>query len=258
MKQPISIFIMDVSNSTDNNWEEIAEYVQGWEKTIHSLRTDSNQIKVHHRMGDEILFVAKNFSTAYIAAFFILLTWKFKKQTPYFGFSFGYTESNLEKIQIDSWNHPLIKRAREQNEKIKNSRIRETTMIFDIDEKIADSHQVKDSKETLNLLAQIQSKLLYDQTDQQRLICSLYSILREQKKIAHLLQKTSSTISSHYKKGQSELILQIFYKLIDTLNILQAGENAEKTEDLSTLSKEFATSIRGYMKTNFKAFYPNL
>ncbi|MGE1214050.1 hypothetical protein [Bacillus toyonensis] len=259
MKQPISVFIMDVTNSTSKgDWNELTRYLKEWESVINSWSNNETIIKAKHRMGDEILLVGNHYATAYIIAFYMEMHWKFKEQNPYFGISFGCIEEDLEHIEIDSWNHPLIKRARIANEKIKNNPNRDTSVIFDVCEEVSNFEKGKQFQDTMNLLVQLQNKLLDDQTKQQKLICSLYTIFREQKKIAQELNKTSSTISSHYRKGASEMIFKIFEQLQDTLVFMETINSEKTVEEISLKANELNNIIRGHIKRHLDRFYPEL
>jgi hypothetical protein len=88
------------------------------------------------------------------------------------------------------------------------------------------------------------------QTRIQEQVCTFYLILEQQKAVAKLLGKTAPTISSHYKKGKSEEILSVFYKLITTLDSLQEKSYSYDL-DKQALSAALMESIRNHLKINF-------
>jgi hypothetical protein len=65
-----------------------------------------------------------------------------------------------------------------------------------------------------------------------------------------LLGKTPPTISSHFKKGKSEEILSVFYKLIDTLDSLQEKSYRGHPVKPQDLSAALMKSIRNHLKIN--------
>lgn len=256
MKQPVSVFIMDVTNSTSAG-DEVTTYLKEWERDINSWGNQNIIIKAKHRMGDEILLVSNHYATAYIIAFYMQLIWRFQEQKPYFGISFGHIEGDLEAIDIEWWNHSLVKKARIANEKIKNKTSRDTSIVFNIGEEVVNYKSGNHYKNTINLFALMQSKLLGKQTVNQKLICSLYAIFGEQKRIAHELSRTSATISSHFKKGESEMVFTIFKQLQELLIILETI-NKEDKEEVSLIVEEVNTIIRAYIKSHLNRFYPQL
>ncbi len=113
LNQPVSIFIMDVTNSSsENNWNEITDYLQHWEEAIARWCNGIVPAKVSHRRGDEILFVGRHYFTAYTIAFHMSQLWKYQKQKPYFGIACGDVDENMDDIEIEIWNHPLIKKSK--------------------------------------------------------------------------------------------------------------------------------------------------
>ncbi|MCG3795979.1 hypothetical protein CON78_29965 [Bacillus toyonensis] len=259
MKHPVSVFIMDVTNSTsEGNWNELTNYLIEWESDIRSWSSKEATIKVKHRMGDEILLIADHYATAYVIAFYMSLIWKLKKQKLYFGVACGHINDNLESIEIDSWNHPLIKRARMANEKIKNDTNRDTSIIFDMYEEVANFDKANQLVENMNLLAQLQDKMISDQAPQQKLVCSLYAVFGEQKRIAQELGKTTSTISSHFRKGASEMIFKVFNQLKDSLIFMESLNDKNKQQENLLITENLIKLIREYIQEDLNRFYPEL
>jgi hypothetical protein len=261
MQNPISLFIMDVSNSSaEDNGEELSVYLDelvGW-MTCWTKELGPNKVK--HRSGDEIIFVGSGYSTAYIIAFYISQVWKFKDHKPYFGLSFGDIDKNLAEVDIEKWIHPLIKQARYANDLLKQEQIR-SIFKFELDQFYPSEnsnhysyHPFRSEFETLiNTILNLQQSILRDQTDIQKEVCSLYLIFQQQKVVGNLLGKTPPTISSHYKKGKTEDILQSFNEIINILNSLQEklyfGRDTKAMEN----SKKLIDSMRDHLKEKMKA-----
>jgi hypothetical protein len=255
MNYPISIFILDVSNSSSgdmgdeltNYLDELVNWVNAWSEKI-------GHVKVKHRAGDEIIFVGYGYSTAYILAFFISRIWKFRDHAPYFGLSFGDSDKELEEVDIEKWIHPLIKQARYANDLLKEEQVR-PLFKFELDQFYQNPffqyNQFRSEFETLiNSLISVQLIMMKGQTRIQEQVCTFYLILEQQKAVAKLLGKTAPTISSHYKKGKSEEILSVFYKLITTLDSLQEKSYSDDL-DKQALSAALMESIRNHLKINF-------
>ncbi|WP_026673292.1 sigma-70 family RNA polymerase sigma factor [Alkalihalobacterium bogoriense] len=219
MSTPISIFMMDVSNSTSKfNWNEVTNYLNNLEKAIAEWTKNCPFSIVKHRKGDEILFIAEGYTTAYIIAYYTRLLWEYPEQPPYFGMTFGDVEEDPRKIDIETWNHPLFKKTRmalETEKKIgrpKGISIHLHPSFFSL------PLEIESFESTLNLLFELQCTLIEEQTPPQRTVCFLYSLFFEQKKIADLLQKTPATISNHFKKGKTKLITKTFSHILQLIN----------------------------------------
>ncbi|WP_078380503.1 hypothetical protein [Sutcliffiella halmapala] len=241
MKKPVSIFMMDVTNSS-RNWNDITNYLEALEGYIKVWTRGLPNAHVKHRLGDEIVCIFDHFSTAYTVAFYLNQLWRLEDQPPYFGMSFGLVEEDLAKIDIDKWNHPLMRQARLANEKIKASTNRTSILLFPDSEVISIQ-----SLDMLNLLLEYQGKLINEQTKLQRLISGLYSVLEEQKTIADLLRKSPSTISSHYKKGNCEILFKTLHTIQQTLNHLE--ETYADTYP-KNLTMELNKTIKNQLKQN--------
>ncbi|MDR7078250.1 hypothetical protein J2Y03_003300 [Neobacillus niacini] len=253
MNYPISIFILDVSNSSSadmgekltNYLDELVNWINVWTKEI-------GHCKVKHRAGDEIIFVGNGYSTAYILAFFISRIWRFKDHTPYFGLSFGDIATELQEVDIEKWIHPLIKQARYANDLLKQEQVR-TPFKFELDQ-FYENHtfpynQFRSEFEVLfNSLLRLQMTMISEQTPIQEKVCTYYLILQQQKAIGKLLGKTAPTISSHYKKGKAEEILTVFGQIITILNSFQ--EKSYLNNQGKTASESLMDSIRKQLKEN--------
>lgn len=256
MNYPISIFILDVSNSTlDDIGEELTNYLDELLNWTTIWMKDTGHILVKHRSGDEMIFVANGYATAYTIAFYISRVWKFKNHTPYFGLAFGDIDKELTEIDIEKWIHPLIKQARYANDVLKQEKNR-YQFKFELDQFNSNesSHlfaynQFRFEFETLiNSLLILQQKNIWSQTDIQEQVCSLYLLLQQQKAIGKLLGKTAPTISSHFKKGNSEEILNTFSGIITILNSLQMKSYPDSKKNPEELNKKLNDSIRNHMK----------
>ncbi|MEH7749170.1 hypothetical protein V7659_29795 [Neobacillus drentensis] len=257
MNVPISIFILDVSNSsTPKMGEKLTVYLDEVVDWITCWTEDLGPIQIKHRAGDEIIFVGPGYSTAYTIAFFVSRVWKYKEHMPYFGLAFGDIDKEVKEVDLEKWIHPLVKQARYANDLIKQEKNR-MLFKFELDQfypnEANDSlpyHQFRNEFETLiNALLHLQLKFIQNQTDIQEIVCTLFLILKQQKVIGKILGRTAPTISSHFKKGNSEEILDTFSKVISILHSLQ-----EKAYPASTIHPEMAnesltTSIRIHLQT---------
>lgn len=251
MKQGVSIFIMDVSNSSaNNNWNEISKYLQMWERQISHWCKEVIPAKVSHRRGDEILFVGKHYFSAYTLAHTIYQHWQFDDQRPYFGLSFGVIDEDLSTLDIEIWNHPLIKKAKQANNSLKLQKNRTIDMHF----KHTPLNNMLATEDTLNLLLEHQFTLLHSQSPNQRIVCALHSILEEQKRIALLLNKTQPTISTHYHRGHCHLISKTF-KHIQKILVETELRETNSDENMLLLLQELNQSIAINLQDNISSFY---
>jgi hypothetical protein len=241
MLKPVSVLMMDVTNSS-KNWNDIMNYLGEIEQTIGKWTRGLPNVKVKHRLGDEIVCIFDHFSTAYIVAFYISQVWRYKNQPPYFGLTFGMVDGDLSGIDIDKWNHPVMGQARLANETIKRAHNR-TSMLLLPETNLIGTPSV----EMTNLLLEYQHKMMKEQTDIQRRISMLYSILDEQKAIADIVNKSPSTISSHYKKGNCEIILKTLTTIQQTLNHLEETLSGTYPKNLT---REITITIKNNLQQN--------
>jgi hypothetical protein len=149
----------------------------------------------------------------------------------------------------------LVKQARYANDLIKQEKNR-MLFKFELDQfypSEADPslpyHQFRNEFETLiNGLLHLQLKFIRKQTDIQETVCSLYLILNQQKVIGKLLGKTAPTISSHFKKGNSEEILDTFSKIISILHSLQEKAYPERGNHPQDINEKLSSTIRNDLK----------
>jgi hypothetical protein len=256
MNYPISIFILDVSNSSlEDRGEELTNYLDEVVNWITIWTHDTSHIKVKHRSGDEIIFIGNGYATAYTLAFYISRLWKYKDNMPYFGLSFGDIDKELTEIDLEKWIHPLVKQARYANDLLKQEQNR-TQFKFELDQfytnetsRLFTYNQFRLEFEVLiNLLINLQQKYIWNQTDIQGIVCSLYLILRQQKAIGKILGKTAPTISSHFKKGNSEEILNTFTEIITILNSLEIKSYPNREIKPKEINEKLNDSIRTHMK----------
>ena len=246
MENPISIFIMDVSRSSINEkvGEEIESYLKDVVNLVKVWTVGIVNIKISHRMGDEIFFIGENYATAYTIAFYISRIWKYKKNQPYFGLTFGNINKNVQDIDMETWIHPIVKKARIANDELKSVSENRQQFKFELDHSIESNHlrQQLVFQETthhlftmyelaLNALLKAQEICIDKQTDLQKYISSLYLILMQQKKIAAFLHKTPATISSHLNKGNGKEVIGIFNSITELLLSMQI--NLSKLEHSS-------------------------
>ncbi|MDP4161831.1 MAG: hypothetical protein Q8898_01895 [Bacillota bacterium] len=262
MNEPISIFILDVSNSSlEKKGEELTLYLDELVNWIEIWTEDIGPIKIKHRAGDEIIFVGHGYSTAYTLAFFVSRVWKYKEHKPYFGLSFGDIDKSLAEIDIEKWIHPLIKQARYANDSLKQEQSRpqfrfELDQFYSNEKNITSYNQFRAEFETLiNTLLHLQQQYIRKQTEIQEQVCSLYLILQQQKAIGELLGRTAPTISSHFKKGFSEEILMSFKEIVSILISLEKKSYLKSGIDPSETNKTLTHLIRNHLKANIKSMF---
>lgn len=256
---PVSIFIMDVTKSTsEDNWDEITNYLSKLVSWINQWTHRVTSAKVKHRLGDEIILISDNYSTAYIIAFYINQIWKFEKQPPYFGLTFGNVDRDISTVDIDTWNHPLIKQAKNASIALKEYENRFPFLFrLPIEMDFTDT-KIKIFERCMDLIKVIndlQNDIITSQTEHQRLVCFLSLVIKKQSEIANLLNKTPGTISSHFKKGKSGLVLQSFLELQNTLNFLQKiAYNDSKTDNIDINTKLLNNSIQKHISQHIFEF----
>ncbi|PEL14299.1 hypothetical protein [Bacillus sp. AFS017336] len=250
MKTPVSIFIMDVSNSSYDEvfGQELSMYLKEIVEMINEWTDGVVKTIVKHRMGDEILLVSNHYSSAYVLAFYISRIWKYKDNQPYFGLTFGDINLELDEIDIETWIHPLLKKARLANESLKriSNRPKFSFKLTDLN----NENDLFEFEMMFNLLLTLQNTLIENQTEIQGIICSMYLIFMKQKKIASILDKTPATISSHFRKGNSGEILNTFEEIQLVLNSIQKRTNPKETQDLKTISNDLNIKIKSLISEN--------
>lgn len=256
MTKPISIFILDVSNSSSEEMgETLTNYLDDVVNWITEWTKNFGHIKVKHRSGDEIIFVAYGYATSYILAFFITRIWKYQNHKPYFGLSFGDIDTELETVDIEKWIHPLIKQARYANDRLKQEQVRplfryEMDQFCPSNQKSNVGHNPyrEEFERLINTLLRMQQTFIIEQTALQELVCSAYFILQQQKAVSHLLGKTPATISSHFKKGKCEEIFSIFTEILETLQSLEEKFYVNNEVKPHETGKRLMESIRDCLK----------
>ncbi|WP_066062480.1 hypothetical protein [Neobacillus soli] len=261
MNYPISIFILDVSNSSSEKMgEELTNYLDelvGW---ITSWTKNSGHIQIKHRSGDEIIFVGSGYSTAYTIAFFVSRVWKYKDHRPYFGLAFGDIDKEIKDVDIEKWIHPLVKQARYANDLLKQEHNR-PQFKFELDQfypsdlinTLPYNHFRNEFEKLINTLLTLQQKFIWNQTDIQELVCTLYLLLNQQKAIGKLLGRTAPTISSHINKGNSKEILDTFSEIKSILHSLEAKSYLESASNPQDTNEKLTESIRTHLKDGIHA-----
>lgn len=246
--QPASVFIMDISKSSSAEiGEELSGFLADIESWIHNWFKGYGHYQVRHRSGDELIFLAGGYATAFVIAFFISRLWKFEDNKPYFGLAFGSIDKNIDEIDIEKWIHPLVKDARQANDFLKKQKERET-FHFKLDRNMYDDELVT----LLNGMLKLQNALDKQQTDVQRMVCSLYLVYEKQNTVAELLKRSAPTIYSHFKKGHSELVLGSYHEIATVLASLEEKEFANSVETKTKLLEE---NIRNHIKGMVKIVY---
>jgi hypothetical protein len=244
--EPVSVFIMDVTDSSSAGYgEELSAYLEQLEKNIKNWCGKIGSAQVKHRSGDELIFLAEGYSSAFITAFFISSIWRYEKHLPYFGLAYGRLDKKVEEIDIEKWIHPLAKQARNANEHLKKQKDRET-FYFQIPDR-------EPGLQTLiNGMLSLQNVLRIEQTDVQRLVCSLYLIYGKQNIVAQLLDRSAPTVYSHFKKGHCEQIIRSFRDIISVLDDIEAVEFPNKEyKQMNALEESIRTNIKSQVQNMF-------
>lgn len=235
MTYPVSIFIMDVSNSSKEDiGGELSNYLHGLEERIAAWTKDIATTQVIHRSGDEIVVVSNGYATAYTLAFYISQIWSFKDHKPYFGLSLGDIQEDVSTLDIETWIHPFMKQARYANDMLKQQEQNRDQFNFVLADFVTEKsfegyHFFRNQFETLlNAILKLQQDQINEQTDIQSLVCSLFLILNQQNKIGHYLDRSASTVSTHMKKGKCESIMSAFNDVVKVLNSLQPGSESNQ------------------------------
>lgn len=259
MTYPISVFIMDVSNSSEEDiGTELSNYLHQLEKTIANWTKDIAMTQVTHRAGDEIVVVSNGYATAYTLALYIRQTWPFKNHQPYFGLSFGDIQEDISSLNIETWIHPFMKQARHANDTLKQQTQNRDTFKFELvrflnDKSFEGYHVFRSQFEPLlNRLLTLQQNLINEQTEIQSLICSLYLILNQQNKIGSYLDRSASTVSSHMKKGKCELIGNTFEDIVKVLNALQP----KSAYDQQLINNQLQQNIKRIVSHQLTDYFP--
>lgn len=244
--QPVSVFIMDVTKSSSaGSGEELSNYISLLETRINNWYDNNRAVQVKHRSGDELILLAEGYSSAFITAFYISFLWKFQKNLPYFGLAYGCLDQKVGEIDIEKWIHPLVKHARNANDHLKKQKDRET-FCFEI-------HNRESSLQTLmNGMLSLQHVLRTEQTEVQRLVCSLYLIYGKQNSVAQLLGRSAPTIYSHYKKGHCEQVLRSFHEIVSVLDAAQTSDfPGMENEQVNPLEESIRTNIKSQVEDIF-------
>lgn len=238
VRNAISIFIMDITDSTKHSdGEELSEYLSIWENILNEFgsHSESLTVRANYRMGDEIFLIADDYVTAYTVATYMYFLWKYPKNNPYFGISNGYIDVPIDDIDLERWNHPIIKEARLANEAIKNAKSRLQAIRVYAAEK--EDSKCKIEKKVMNHILKLQHQLAAHQTQKQKEITGLYMLYGAQNNIATLLNKSKATISNQFSKGATSLILESISQLQEMM-IFSQLEN-EGFENKKVLKERF-------------------
>lgn len=140
-----------------------------------------------------------------IIAYYIKLSWPLKSQTLKFGLSIG--ESELPEADFEHWNAPIIKKARQALESIKTN----------------DQVDLCLSAENVSMMNHVlfyyMTDILRQHTDIQREILLMSLSIPVQRELAHEMDKSFSTVSTHLKKARSKQLDLIEQELINTVQV---------------------------------------
>ncbi|WP_405101940.1 hypothetical protein [Oceanobacillus sp. FSL H7-0719] len=257
MKNEVSIFIMDVSNSSKEDiGMELSEYLKELQISIAYWTQYIVPTKVTHRAGDELVIVSSGYASSYILAFYLSRIWKYTDHRPYFGLSFGNVEEDLSSINIETWIHPLMKQARLANDFLKKQQDRMQFRFVLPHSHATNGFEVYSSEfeKLLNTILSLKQLQINEQTEIQSLVCSLYLILGQQNKVSKYLDRTKSTISSHMKNGKTDVILDAFHDIIKVLTSLETQPNDHRVNELQTTIRQNVNNrLQNYLPAGRRA-----
>jgi hypothetical protein len=262
MTYPVSVFIMDVSNSSVEELSgDLSNYLHQLEERISIWTKDIATTKVIHRSGDEIVVVSSGYATAYTLAFYISRLWKFKDHKPYFGLSFGDIHDDVSTLNIETWIHPIMKQARRSNDLLKLQEQNRDQFNFNLDfkgNKPLEGYQLFRSQfETLlNAIFRLQQNQINEQTEIQSLVCSLFLILNQQNKVSNLLGRSASTVSSHMKKGKCDNIIRAFTDIVSVLNSLHSTSKVDSESIQIVMNEQLQNNIKQIVSNNLHDYFP--
>ncbi|GIO22705.1 hypothetical protein [Oceanobacillus sp. J11TS1] len=252
MLKEVSVFIMDVSNSSKEDiGNELSEYLQQLAIDIGKWTQHTVVAKVSHRAGDELAVVCSGYASAYTLAFYISRIWKFIDHKPYFGLSFGDIQADLSTINIETWIHPLMKQARNANDYLKKqqNRIQFRFAIPRLSGNEGFTAFSRQFETLLNTSLTLKQEQMNEQTGIQSLVCSLYFMLGQQNKVSQYLERTTATISHHIKQGKTHVILNTFYDIVKVLDSLDAQNKYRLIDQLQT-------NIRQHVIRHLNDYFP--
>ncbi|WP_080874459.1 hypothetical protein [Oceanobacillus timonensis] len=237
MANEVSIFIMDISNSSNENiGKALSDYLEQLKENISRWTENTAVTQISHRAGDELVLISSGYATAYTLAFYISRIWKFTDHPPYFGLSFGTIQEDVRDINIETWIHPLMKQARNANDYLKKQMDR---WLFRFALPDSSNEQTftafsRQFETLINSNLMLKQEQINEQTAIQSLVCSLYFILGQQKKVSQYLKRTTATISHHMKQGKTQVILRAFEDIVKVLDSLGTQEKQRLTDKLQT------------------------
>lgn len=200
----LSLFVMDVSGSTKfNNTEEISKYLIHLTKEIEHWTQDVGFKYINFRMGDELFFVSDSLSATLFTSYYIKLLWPYKNQPIKFGIA--ASDIPIPEGNLEHWNAPIIKSARQNLAQIKHTDISDFYLSIE-DQDVDIINQV---------LYPYLTEIVHNHSDMQRKVVLLSFVYAHQKEIAQALNKGISTISEHLKKGHKKQLLLIEAALSD-------------------------------------------
>ncbi|GGB31664.1 hypothetical protein F3157_03955 [Virgibacillus dakarensis] len=252
MSNQVSVFIMDVSNSSEEHiGNEVSEYLAQLKNSMTKWTQNRVATRISHRAGDELVVVCKGYATAYVLAFYISRIWKFTDHLPYFGLSFGDIQADVNTLNLETWIHPLMKQARQANDYLKNQSNR-SLFRFALPRSQREQGYTAYSEQfeaLINTDLTLKQEHMNEQTDIQSLVCSLYLILGQQNKVSQYLGRTTATISHHIKQGKTQVILQAFDDMVKVLGSLGAPDEA-------FLADKLQSNIRRHINHHLGDYFP--
>lgn len=214
----ISLLIMDVSGSTKAT-EGLSKEIKWLEKEISCWLDDEEKSYVNYRMGDELFIISsKPHYTLFIGVYAKLL-WRensFPLKCSSHTIDIEYPDTNPEE-----WTHASIKDTRAALDAVKKSQIQDFAGV--------------DIEESIDVALMYVTDILNNLTVLQREVLLLKMSGLTQKEIAHVLNKSHSTISAHFQKSRGRQ-LEVIVDFLESYH--------EDEVDISGLKEKVAQSFR--------------
>ncbi|MFD1675078.1 hypothetical protein [Alicyclobacillus fodiniaquatilis] len=251
--QPVSIFMMDVTDSTHfESPRELDRYLKQIVSWISRWTEGEIQARVKNRYGDEILFVSEHFFTSYVVAYFIKQIWRYDNHPPIFANTYGMIEESLHTIEdIDTWNHPLFKNARNAMDKLKKDKRERPWFMTEAEDYLEDS-----------LFARMHDTILYYQdrifknhSPQQRIASALYTVCDTQQEVATILHRTPANISKLLSKADSDALNRTFEIVRDIYLRLECHANQSDLNVCLPTVHSLLHAIKSHLRTHLDSIF---
>lgn len=251
--QPISIFMMDVTDSThfdsprelDNYLKQIVTWISQWTE-------GKVQARIKNRYGDEILFVSEHFFTSYVVAYFTKEIWRYDNHPPIFATTYGMIEDTLSMVgDIDTWNEPLFKNARNAMDKLKQQKRGRPWIRTEAENYL--NHSLFSDMYTV--VIDYQNQIFKTRSPQQRITSLLSTVFETQQEVASILKKTPANVSKLLNKSDSEKLIRMFHLIIDYYVQQESHVSHSDPNECLKICHSLVNSIKFHLSINFNSVF---